>query len=45
MIARQAQNMAFQDAFALTGWAAFAMVPIVALMQRPKAGARAGLAH
>lgn len=45
VIARQAQMLAFQDAFALTGWAAFAMLPFVALMQKPKTGAKAGMAH
>lgn len=44
-IAAQAQMMAFQDVFLLTGWAAFAMLPVVLLMQRPKAGAGAPVGH
>jgi hypothetical protein len=42
VIARQAQMLAFQDAFALTGWAAFAMLPFVALMQSPGRAPRPG---
>jgi len=29
----------------LTGWAAFAMLPFMALMQKPKTVAKAGMAH
>lgn len=38
-VAQQASLLAFQDAFWLTGWAAFLMVPIVFALQRPKLGA------
>lgn len=44
-IAAQAQMLAFQDIFPLTGWAAFAMLPVVLLMQRPKVGATAPVGH
>lgn len=44
-IAAQAQMLAFQDAFMLTGWAAFAMLPMVLLMQRPGQRAAAAPAH
>lgn len=44
-IAAQAQMLAFQDVFLLTGWAAFAMLPVVLLMQRPKAGSTAPAGH
>ena len=39
-VAGQAQMLAYQDMFRLTGWAAFAMIPLILLMQRPdmKAG-------
>jgi DHA2 family multidrug resistance protein len=33
--------LAFQDAFWLTGVAAFVMIPLVLLLQKPKAGAAA----
>jgi DHA2 family multidrug resistance protein len=35
-VARQAAMLAFQDAFSLTGWAAFAMLPVILIMQRPR---------
>ena len=44
-IAAQAQMLAFQDVFLLTGWAAFAMLPVVLLMQRPATGAAAPAGH
>ncbi|MGO4909470.1 DHA2 family efflux MFS transporter permease subunit [Pseudorhodobacter sp. W20_MBD10_FR17] len=44
-IAAQAQMLAFQDVFLLTGWAAFAMLPVVLLMQRPQKGHKAAPAH
>lgn len=44
-IAAQAQMLAFQDVFLLTGWAAFAMLPVVLLMQKPKAGSAAPVGH
>ncbi|MFD1882778.1 DHA2 family efflux MFS transporter permease subunit [Paracoccus pacificus] len=34
-LSAQAAMLAFQDAFTLTGWAAFAMLPVVLIMQRP----------
>lgn len=44
-VAAQAGMLAFQDAFFLTGWAAFLMLPIVMIMQRPKPGAVSAPAH
>lgn len=41
LIAQQASMLAFRDAFILTGWGAFAMLPVVLLMQKPKLGAGA----
>lgn len=43
LIAAQAQMLAFRDVFLLTGWGAFAMLPVVFLMKRPNytAGASA----
>jgi DHA2 family multidrug resistance protein len=38
-VMRQASMLAFQDAFWLTGWAAFLMLPVVLILQRPKPGA------
>jgi DHA2 family multidrug resistance protein len=38
----QAQMLAFQDVFSLTGWAAFAMIPLVALMRKPMMSAASG---
>ena len=40
-IVQQAQMLAFQDVFLLTGWAAFAMLSVVVFMQRPKSGTAA----
>lgn len=40
-IMQQASMLAFQDAFWLTGWAAFLMLPVVFILQRPKPGAGA----
>jgi len=40
-VAAQAGMLAFQDAFWLTGWAAFLMLPVVLILQRPKPGAAA----
>ena len=46
VVALQASMLAFQDAFLLTGYAAFAMLPLVLLMARPKAQAGApSMAH
>lgn len=44
-VGAQAQMLAFGDVFLLTGWAAFAMLPVVLLMQRPKPGASAPAGH
>lgn len=44
-IAAQAQMLAFQDVFLMTGWAAFAMLPVILLMQRPKSGGPAPVGH
>lgn len=41
IVAQQAQMLAFRDVFLLTGWGAFAMLPVVFLMQRPRHGAGA----
>ncbi|WP_312525704.1 DHA2 family efflux MFS transporter permease subunit [Paracoccus sp. (in: a-proteobacteria)] len=41
IVAAQAQMLAFKDVFLLTGWGAFAMLPVVLLMERPKLGANA----
>lgn len=41
MVMQQASMLAFQDAFWLTGWAAFAMLPVVLILQRPPRGAAA----
>ncbi len=41
----QASMLAFQDAFWLTGIAAFAMLPVVLILQRPPTGAAAAPAH
>jgi DHA2 family multidrug resistance protein len=43
-VMRQASMLAFQDAFWLTGWAAFLMLPVVLILQRPKPGAAAPVA-
>ncbi len=44
-VGRQAQMLAFQDAFLLTGVAAFAMLPVVLFMQRPRPGAAVAVVH
>lgn len=44
-IASQAQMLAFADIFLMTGWAAFAMLPVVLFMQRPAPGAAAPAGH
>ncbi|NIZ12738.1 DHA2 family efflux MFS transporter permease subunit [Phaeobacter sp. HF9A] len=44
-VAAQASMLAFQDAFWLTGWAAFAMLPVVLILQRPKTGSKAAPVH
>ncbi len=42
----QAQMLAFQDVFFVTGWAAFAMLPLVLIMQKPsKQGGAASVMH
>lgn len=41
----QASMLAFQDAFWLTGWAAFLMLPVVLVMQRPKKAASGASVH
>jgi DHA2 family multidrug resistance protein len=41
---QQASMLAFEDAFWMTGWAAFLMLPVVLILQRPKAGAAAPVA-
>jgi len=41
LVAAQSSMPAFQDAFWLTGWAAFLMLPVVLILQRPADGARA----
>lgn len=40
-VSAQASMLAFQDAFWLTGWAAFVMLPVLLVLQRPAAGKRA----
>jgi DHA2 family multidrug resistance protein len=45
LISEQAQMLAYQDVFMLTGWAAFAMLPVVLLMQRPQSGSEAAVGH
>ncbi len=44
-IQQQASLLAFQDAFWLTGVAAFAMLPVVLILQRPSATATPAMAH
>ena len=41
LVSAQASMLAFQDAFWLTGWTAFLMLPGVLILQRPVEGARA----
>jgi DHA2 family multidrug resistance protein len=43
-VMQQASMLAFEDAFWMTGWAAFLMLPVVLILQRPKAGAAAPVA-
>jgi DHA2 family multidrug resistance protein len=38
LVAAQSSLLAFQDAFWLTGWAAFLMLPVVLILQRPAKG-------
>ncbi|MFZ1469284.1 MAG: DHA2 family efflux MFS transporter permease subunit [Paracoccaceae bacterium] len=45
MVQHQASMLAFQDAFWLTGIAAFAMLPVVLILQRPAKGKAAVPAH
>ena len=40
-LAAQAQMLAFADAFTLTGWAAYAMLPAILFMARPRPGTSA----
>ncbi|EEB85095.1 DHA2 family efflux MFS transporter permease subunit [Roseobacter sp. GAI101] len=44
-IQQQGSLLAFQDAFLLTGIAAFLMLPVVLILQRPKAHAAPAMAH
>jgi len=44
-VARQAQMLAFQDVFWITGLAAFLMLPMVFVIERPKKGAAPVAAH
>lgn len=45
-VMRQATMLAFQDAFRLSGFAAFAMLPLALVMKKPEVGARpAGPVH
>jgi DHA2 family multidrug resistance protein len=44
-VQQQASLLAFQDAFLLTGIAAFLMLPVVLLLQRPAANAAPVMAH
>lgn len=39
LVSAQASMLAFQDAFVLTGWAAFLMLPVLLILQRPVRGA------
>ena len=42
----QSQMLAFQDVFFITGWAAFAMLPLVLIMQKPsEQGGGAAMMH
>lgn len=43
-VMQQASMLAFEDAFWMTGWAAFLMLPVVLILQRPKTGAAAPVA-
>ena len=44
-VQQQASLLAFQDAFLLTGIAAFLMLPVVLVLQRPKGHAAPAMAH
>lgn len=44
-VAAQASMLAFEDAFRLSGYAAFAMLPILLLLERPHHGAAPVAAH
>lgn len=44
LVSAQASMLAFQDAFVLTGWAAFVMLPVLLILQRPRRGAAAAVA-
>ena len=44
-VAAQASLLAFQDAFWLTGLAAFAMMPVVLILQRPTGSQRTVATH
>jgi len=44
-VQQQASLLAFQDAFLLTGIAAFLMLPVVLILQRPAATAAPAMAH
>ena len=44
LVSAQASMLAFQDAFVLTGWAAFVMLPVLLVLQRPQKGAARSVA-
>lgn len=44
-VASQAQMLAFQDVFLMTGWAAFLMLPLILLMERPESNVKSSPAH
>lgn len=44
-VATQAQMLAYQDVFIMTGWASFILLPLVFMMERPKSDAPAVAAH
>ena len=44
LVSAQASMLAFQDAFVLTGWAAFVMLPVLLILQRPGKGSAAPVA-
>ncbi|MFZ1725560.1 MAG: DHA2 family efflux MFS transporter permease subunit [Albidovulum sp.] len=44
-VAAQSAMLAFQDAFLLTGWAAFAMLPVIFMMHRPLGTSQTTPAH
>ncbi len=45
LVASQASMLAFQDAFVLTGWAAFLMLPVLLILQRPRNVSAASVAR